>query len=102
MNPLNVCSSIDQNLIDQIERPTLSPTEECRQNTQISIEEVRKALNQMKSRKAPGNDEITADLLKAGGEPVIHWLFNFLTDIWGKRADGEGMEHGNSNQTVQK
>ena len=79
---LNVRSSVDQYLIDQIKIPTLSTIEECRQNAAISIEEVRKALSQMKSRKAPGSDEITADILKAGGEPVIQWLFNFFTDVW--------------------
>jgi hypothetical protein len=36
----------------------------------------------MKPRKAPGNDEITADLLKAGGEPVIKWLYEIFSDIW--------------------
>ena len=64
---LNICSSIDQNLIDQIEPSTLSPIEERRQNAHISIEKVRKALNQTKSRTAPGSDEITADILKARG-----------------------------------
>ncbi|CAF4977065.1 unnamed protein product [Rotaria sp. Silwood1] len=79
---LNVTTSIDQDLIDQIQIPTLSTTEERRQNAPISIEEVRKALKQMKSRKAPGSDEITADILKAGGQPVIQWLFSFFTDLW--------------------
>ncbi|CAF1437436.1 unnamed protein product [Adineta ricciae] len=79
---LNVNSSIDQNLIDLIEIPTLSITEERRQNASLSIEEVRKALSQMKSRRAPGSDEVTVDILKAGGEPIIHWLFKFFTDIW--------------------
>jgi len=68
---LNVCSSIDQNLIDQIQIPTFSTTEE-----------VRNAVNQMKLRKAPGSDEVTVDILKAGGEPVIRCLFNFFADIW--------------------
>ncbi len=68
---LNVCSSINQNLIDQIHIPTLSTTEEHTQNAQPSIEEVIKAVNQMKSRKAPGSNEVTVDILKAGGEPVI-------------------------------
>jgi hypothetical protein len=79
---LNVTRSINQNLIDQIQIPTLSVTEEYRQNMPISVDEVRKALKQMKLRKAPGSDEITADILKAGGEPVIQWLFKFFTEIW--------------------
>jgi hypothetical protein len=79
---LNVNSSVDQNLIDLIETPTLSITEERRQNASLSIEEVRKALSQMKSRRAPGSDEVTVDILKAGGEPIIRWLFEFFTDVW--------------------
>ena len=36
----------------------------------------------MKSRRAPGSDEVIVDILKAGGEPIIHWLFEFFTDVW--------------------
>ncbi|CAF1490558.1 unnamed protein product [Rotaria magnacalcarata] len=79
---LNVCASIDQNLLDQIQIPTLSTTEEHRQNAEPSTEEVRKAINQMNSRKAPGSDEVTVDILKAGGESVTRWLFTFFTDVW--------------------
>ncbi|CAF4494719.1 unnamed protein product, partial [Rotaria sp. Silwood2] len=79
---LNVTTSTGQHLIDQIQIPTLSAIEEYRQNMSISIDEVRKALKQMKLRKAPGSDEITADILQAGGEPVIQWLFKFFTEIW--------------------
>ena len=79
---LNINSSIDQNLIDLIVIPTLSIIEERRQNAPISINEVRKALSQMKSRRSPGSDEVTVGILKAGGEPVIHWLFEFFTDVW--------------------
>ena len=79
---LNVNSSIDQNLIDLIEIPTLSIIEERRQNAPISIDEVRKALSQMKSRRVPGSDKVTVDILKAGGGPIIHWLFEFFTDVW--------------------
>ena len=42
------------------------------------------ALKQMKSGKAPGNDEITADLLKAGGMPVLKWLYHLFVEIWKK------------------
>ncbi|CAF5166498.1 unnamed protein product, partial [Rotaria magnacalcarata] len=36
----------------------------------------------MKSRKVPGSDEVTVDVLKAGDEPVTRWLFTFFTDVW--------------------
>ncbi|CAF2913171.1 unnamed protein product [Rotaria sp. Silwood2] len=78
---LNVVSLIDQDLLDQIHIPTLAASEEHRQNAQPSMQEIRKAVNQMKSRKAPGSDDVTVDVLKAGGEPVIRWLFKFFTDV---------------------
>jgi hypothetical protein len=56
--------------------------EEKRQNAEPSIEEIRKALYQMKPRKAPGQDEITADILKAGGAPVLIWLHEIFVYIW--------------------
>ena len=40
------------------------------------------ALKQMKSGKAPGNDEIIADLLKVGGMPVLKWLYYLFVEIW--------------------
>ena len=46
------------------------------------MQEIRVAVNQMKSKKAPGSDDVTVDILRAGGEPVIRWLFKFFTDIW--------------------
>jgi hypothetical protein len=35
----------------------------------------------MKSRKAQGTDEVTVNILKAGGEPVIRWFLEFFTDV---------------------
>ena len=78
----NVPSVIDSNLIDEIHIDTISKDEEERQNALPSIEEIRRALNQMKSRKAPGSDEITADILKAGGAPVIQRLHEIFTGVW--------------------
>ncbi|CAF1422686.1 unnamed protein product [Didymodactylos carnosus] len=72
----------DPDLIDEIQIDTLSKVEEDRQNAQPSLAEVRSALSQMKSRKAPGSDAVTADFLKAGGEPAIKWLHAIFIDIW--------------------
>ncbi|CAF4836694.1 unnamed protein product, partial [Rotaria sp. Silwood2] len=79
---LNVSSTVDPCVINEIQITTPSRSELERQNAQPSLEEVARALNQMKSRKAPGSDEVTADILKAGGEPVIKWLHEMFTDVW--------------------
>ena len=78
----NVPTAVDPDRIDEIQIDDIPKKEEERQNAQPSVEEIRKALNQMKSRKAPGNDEVTSDILKAGGEPVIKWLYELFYDIW--------------------
>ena len=48
---LNVVSSIKQDLLNQIHIPILAASEEHRQTTQASMEEIRKTVNQMKSRR---------------------------------------------------
>ena len=78
---LNVPSTVDQPLIDNIEEQQLTLREERRQNAVPTIQEVKAALLQMKSPKAPGNDEITVDLLKAGGAPVVSWLHSIFMDV---------------------
>ena len=47
-----------------------------------SQEEIREAINQRKQNKAPGVDEITAEMLKLGGEPVVHWLTRLSCRVW--------------------
>ena len=44
----------------------------------ISKEEVRKAVNEMKSGKAPGLDGIPVKCLKEGGMAVLEWLVRLL------------------------
>ncbi|CAF2113181.1 unnamed protein product [Rotaria magnacalcarata] len=68
---LNVHSTVDPYVINKVQITTTARLELERQNAQPSFEEVKRALNQMKSRKAPGSDEVTADILKADAEPVI-------------------------------
>ncbi|CAF3323508.1 unnamed protein product [Rotaria sp. Silwood2] len=79
---LNVPQAVNPDLINEIPILPLSKEEENRQNAEPSVEEIRKALCQMKSRKAPGHDEITVDILKAGGLPVLKWLYEIFVDVW--------------------
>ncbi|CAF1596751.1 unnamed protein product, partial [Rotaria magnacalcarata] len=79
---LNVHSTVDPYVINEVQITAPSRLDLERQNVQPSFEEVKRALNQMKSRKAPRSDEVTADILKAGGEPMIKWLHEIFTDMW--------------------
>ena len=44
----------------------------------ISLEEVREAVNEMKSGKAPGLDGFPVECLKKGGMAVLKWLVRLL------------------------
>ena len=48
---------------------------------EISIEEIRFAMKKMKSRKSPGIDEITAEVLIAGGESMVRMLYLIFQKI---------------------
>jgi hypothetical protein len=79
---LNVNSVVDPYLIYRISTPAISTIEQDIQNKPPTLEEISQALKQMKNRKAPGNDDISADLLKTGGLPVLKWLHKIFVDIW--------------------
>ena len=44
--------------------------------------EVEEAVESLKSFKAAGPDGIVAELLKAGGEPVVEWVHRIIQKIW--------------------
>ncbi|CAF2803830.1 unnamed protein product, partial [Rotaria sp. Silwood2] len=79
---LNVHSVIDPHIFQQILVPIISTTEQMRQDKPPSLSEVHDAIKQMKNRKAPGVDNISVDLLKAGGIPMAKWLHEILCDVW--------------------
>ena len=79
---LNVNSTIDPSVANAIQPATISYAEKVRQEKSPTIVEVQMALKQMKSGKASGNDEITADLLKAGGMSVLRRLYHLFVEIW--------------------
>ncbi|CAF3739036.1 unnamed protein product, partial [Rotaria sp. Silwood1] len=78
---LNVNSVVDPYLIHQISIPSTSTEERDRQSKPPTLEEIEETLKQMRNRKASGNDDISADILKAGGLPVLKWLHEIFVDI---------------------
>ncbi|CAF4522848.1 unnamed protein product, partial [Didymodactylos carnosus] len=79
---LNVHTIVDSQTIDQIPVFEISSAEQKRQDEPPTLVELDRALQQMKNRKAPGNDDISADILKAGGVPLLKWLHEIFLDIW--------------------
>ena len=79
---LNVPSSIDPSVVHQIPAATITSAEELRQDMPPTLNEVEQEINKTKSGKAPGIDDISADILKAGGRPIVKWLHEIFVDVW--------------------
>ena len=47
-----------------------------------TIEEIKLAIKQLKNNKAAGIDEVTVEMLKAGGNPVAQRLHSMLQLVW--------------------
>ncbi|CAF1464287.1 unnamed protein product, partial [Rotaria sordida] len=79
---LNVHTNIDPTIVQNITEPFIPSNEQFRQDKMPSLIEVEEAINKLKSGKAPGNDGIAADLLKAGGKSMAKWLHEIIGEIW--------------------
>ena len=64
--------------------------------------EVEEAVNSMKDNKAPGNDEITSDIIKQGGEETITQVTETIQPDNGKATDSNHLERGKNNSFIQE
>ncbi|CAH1248421.1 Hypp8135 [Branchiostoma lanceolatum] len=50
--------------------------------TPVTPDQVKAALRKLKNGKAPGICNITAEMLKAGGDHMIQWLTQIVNHVW--------------------
>ena len=61
---------------------------------EITREEIRSALGDMKSGKAPGIDSITADLLRVDTDTTVNVLYELFNKIWEEESIPEDWSRG--------
>jgi hypothetical protein len=79
---LNVNTVVDEKILQQIPKPRLDQKELSYQDAVPTIDEVVRAIQQVRNRRAPGKDEIPVEILKAGGQPLAEWLHEIIRDVW--------------------
>ena len=77
-NHLNTRFPHDQ----EAENSVPDPPNNVDKHPEISMQEVQNAVKRMKLRKAPGVDNITAEVLRAGNEPMCRMLHKIFNLVW--------------------
>ena len=71
---LNTKFPHDQEAMDSIPQPTQPQTADHN----ITLDEIQSAIKRCKVRKAPGIDQISAEVIRSGGEPMVNMLHQNL------------------------
>src|SRR3984885_13144471 len=77
---------LDENIVREViaELKEITPPTEDMENTENDIleDEVRGAIQRLKNNKSPGNDGITGEMIKSGGEIVVRELHQIINTAW--------------------
>ena len=72
---------------EMIYEQSFDPTNFCADlDVPIELDEVEDAIRRLKLAKAPGNDQIVAEILKRGGDQVAKAVHSLCTKAWREEA----------------
>ena len=83
---LNVPSEVVEEVIANVEDWAMTDT------TEVTREEVERAVSKLKNGKAVGTDEVVAELVKNGGQAMVNWLWELLREVWADQASSSRVE----------
>ena len=64
---------------------------------EVTVDEISKAINQLRRDKAPGVCNITAELLRDTGVSTKVWLHRVISTVWEQESITTGLEKGHNN-----
>ena len=73
---LNVPSTVAAEVIANVEDLAKTDT------TEVTREEVEVGVRKLQDGKAPGSNEIVAELVKNGEQVMVDWLWELLREVW--------------------
>ena len=79
---LNTSFPHDESALDTI--PDLE--QDPQQTADITVDEIRKSIKRCKYHKAPGIDQITAEAIRQGGEPMVQMLHKISRKVWSEEV----------------
>ncbi len=72
---LNVKRTIDPRVVEELE-------DNSSEEPEPSENEIQTAIAKLRNARATGEDGICAELLKAGGEPMVAWMTELIQSVW--------------------
>ena len=89
---VNCSTNVSETVLQSL--PVISPREDSSVpiltedplGSPLTEEELRIAISQLNSGKAPVEDKISAEVLRLGGESVVEWLKHLADCVWREEA----------------
>ena len=96
-----------QQLLKRCDKPTLADINEAEQDLDIelgpiTVQEVKDAIKKLKNGKTPGDDNVYAEMLKAGKQEMSQLFQHTLQDVWDNEVIPNAWKRGTISKLPKK